>query len=114
MRTPRAFTIVELITALVLLAVGLAAFARAASAVARLERDARFQRLIAATLRARLDSLTHVACASESVGDTSHDGIRERWRAEPHGRHVVLDLQLDVTARPSLSRHVSSSVPCTL
>jgi MprA protease rhombosortase-interaction domain-containing protein len=113
MRTPRAFTIVELITALVLLAVGLAAFARAAGAVARLERDAHIQRLIAATLRARLDSLTQVACGSERAGDTTHDGIRERWHAASQGRHIVLDLQIDATARPSLSRRLSSAVPCT-
>jgi MprA protease rhombosortase-interaction domain-containing protein len=113
MRAPRAFTIVELITALVLLAVGLAAFARAAGAVARLERDARIQRLIGATLRARLDSLTHSACGRASAGDTTHDGIRERWHAGSQGRHIVLDLQIDASARPSLSRRVTSSLPCT-
>ena len=112
MRSPRAFTIVELLTALVVLAVGLAAFTRAAGTVARLERNARLQRLVAATLQARLDTLTLLPCGRASSGDTFHDGIRERWRAEPQGRRAVLDLRVDVSARPSLAQHVTSSIPC--
>lgn len=113
MRPQRAFTIVELVTALVLLAVGLAAFARAASAVARLERDARIQRLIATTLQARLDSLTLLACGSTSDGERTHDGIHERWHAASRGRRIALELQIESTVRSSLSRRVIGAVPCT-
>ncbi len=112
MRVPRAFTIVELITAMVVLAVGIAAAARAAAAIARLERDAQLRRTVAATVLARLDSLVPRACGESSAGDATHDGVRERWRTASVDRHFQLDLSVDATVRPSLSRHLVIDVPC--
>jgi prepilin-type N-terminal cleavage/methylation domain-containing protein len=113
MRTRLAFTLVEVLTALVLLAVGLAASTRAALGVARLENDARARRMVAAIVRARLDSLSASPCpADRQSGDTLRNGIREQWEASPAGSHVELILDLQVVIRPSLSRTYAVSVPC--
>jgi len=112
MRVPRAFTIIELLTALVLMAVGLAAFTRAAGAVARLERDARIRRLIAATLQARLDSLALSTCGQAYAGEASLDGLHEHWRADPARQHLALDVAIESASRPGLSRRLTVSVPC--
>lgn len=114
MQKRRAFTVIEVLVALVMLGVGLAAFARAAAGVARLEQDARLQRLIAATIQARLDSLSIAACGTDRAGSAAHDGIQERWRAAPRGRHLELDLQIDVLPRPARSRRIAAVLPCTL
>ncbi len=112
MRALRAFTIVELLTALVLLAVGLAAFARAAGAVARLESDARLRRLVAAAIQARLDSLAGQACDGPRAGEAQHDGLAERWHAEPQAQHLRLEEHIEVPARPALSRSITATIAC--
>lgn len=112
MRALRAFSIIELLTALVLLTVGLAAFTRAAGAIARLESDARLRRTVAATLRARLDSLSGLACGAERSGAAQHAGVGEHWHATAGGRHLVLADTIDVAARPSLSRTLATTIAC--
>lgn len=112
MRTPRAFSIVELLTALVLLAVGVAAYARAATAVSRLENQAHLRSAVAAVERARLDSLADLPCGTSREGTAAHRGILERWTLRPDARHAVLDQRLDVPSWPSLSRRVVTPIPC--
>jgi prepilin-type N-terminal cleavage/methylation domain-containing protein len=106
-----AFSLVELVVSLVLLGVGLAAFARAAAAVARLEGDARRRYRMADVLRARIDSLAALPCTSAS-GTASADGIDETWRAESDGRQWTLTVRLGVVGRPALARTESGVVPC--
>lgn len=108
----RAFSLIELLTALVLLAVGLAAYARAAGAVARLESDALLRRLVAAAMQARLDTLHADACDGARSGESHRQGVHERWSVEPQGRHLVLTLHVDVPARPALSRRLTAAIPC--
>ena len=108
----RAFSLVELLTALVLLAVGLAAYARAAGAVARLENDALLRRLVAAGMQARLDTLRAEACGSARAGESHRKGVHERWSVTPQGRHLLLTMRVDVPARPPLSRRVTAAIAC--
>lgn len=108
----RAFSLIELLTALVLLAVGLAAYARAAGAVARLENDALLQRLAAAAMQARLDTLQADACGAPRAGEAHWQGVHERWSVEPQGRHLVLTLRVDIPVRPSLSRQLTVAIAC--
>jgi len=108
----RAFSLVELLAALVLLAVGLAAYARAAGAVARLENDAWLRRLVAGALQARLDTLRVEACGAARAGESHQPGVHERWSVVPQGRHLVLDARVEVPARPTLSRRLTAAVPC--
>ena len=112
MRAHRAFSMVELLTALVLLVVGLAAFARAVAGVARLENDARIRRVIAAVFVARLDSLSGASCVEARSGDAWQDGVHEIWRVTPGARHVELTDTAVVPARPALSRALSASLAC--
>jgi len=112
MRSRRAFSLVELLTALVLLAVGLAAFVRAAASVARLEADARLRRTVGEVMRARLDTLRGLGCGGEAAGTAQHGGVRERWRARPDGARLALTDTIEVAARPALARAVASAAAC--
>ncbi|MDP1890782.1 MAG: prepilin-type N-terminal cleavage/methylation domain-containing protein [Gemmatimonadaceae bacterium] len=112
MRARWAFSLIELLTALVLLAVGLASYARAAGAVARLENDARLRRLVAASLQARLDTLRAEACGAARSGDSHQLGVHERWSVVPQGRHLLLTARVDVPGRPALARRLSAAITC--
>lgn len=109
---PRAFSLVELLTALVLLVVGLAAVTRAAGAIARLEGDARLRRVTAAVLGARLDSVTALPCATARGGEATLDGVRERWQTVPSGAWLLLLDSVAVPARPALSHVLQVPVAC--
>lgn len=113
MRLPRAFSLVELLAALVLLAVGLAATVRAAAGVARLERDAALRHTIASALQARLDTLATGGCgAGSGAGETARDGIRERWTAVAAGARLLVTDTIDAVGRPALSRALSVVIAC--
>ena len=112
MRTRWAFSLIELLTALVLLAVGLASYARAAGAVARLVNDARLRRLVAAAMQARLDTLRAEACGDTRSGESHHQGVHERWSVVPRGRHLLLTERVDVPARPALARRLTAAIAC--
>lgn len=112
MKRRTAFSLVELLTALVLLAVGLAAFVRAAGAVARLENDARLRRALAVVMQARLDSLAARPCGPAHSGQAFHAGIDERWSAVSDGRRWLLRDTLVVRARPSLGRDYTVALAC--
>ncbi|MHB0964257.1 MAG: prepilin-type N-terminal cleavage/methylation domain-containing protein [Gemmatimonadaceae bacterium] len=108
----RAFSLIELLTALVLFAVGLAAYARAAGAVARLENDALLRRLVAATMQARLDTLRAEACGGERAGTSHQQGVHEAWSVVPQGRHMLLTERVDVPTHPALTHQLSVTVAC--
>ncbi|MBA4072176.1 MAG: hypothetical protein C0497_10125 [Gemmatimonas sp.] len=112
MRALRAFSLIELLTALVLLAVGLASFARAAGAVARLENDARLRRVVAAAMQARLDTLGAEACGAARAGESRQQGVHERWSVVPQGRRLLLTARIDISARPTLARRLTASIAC--
>ena len=112
MRALRAFSLIELLTALVLLAVGLASFVRAAGAVARLENDAMLRRLVAAAMLARLDTLGAAACGDARSGESRRQGVHEQWSVVPQGRHLLLTERIDVAARPAQARRLTATVSC--
>mgnify|MGYP001612196433 FL=1 len=112
MRARSAFSLVELLTALVLLAVGLAAFARAAASVARLENDARLRRALAEATQSRLDSLAAQPCGPALRGEAGHAGVDERWSATSDGRHWSLSDSIAVRSRPTFARTYVVAVPC--
>ena len=112
MRHRPGFSLIELLTALVLLAVGLAAYARAAGAVARLENDARLRRAIADVTQARLDSLAAAPCGPSRSGQAQHAGIGERWTATSDGRRWLVSDSLAVHARPTFARAYAATVAC--
>lgn len=109
----RAFSLVELLTALVLLAVGLAAFVRAAGAVARLDNDARLRRALADVTQARIDSFAAQPCGAPGAGQANHAGVSERWSASSDGRRWLVVDSLAVRSRPSLARTYAVTVSCS-
>jgi prepilin-type N-terminal cleavage/methylation domain-containing protein len=106
------FSLAELLTAIMLLAVGLAAFTRAAGAVARLENDARLRRALAEVLQARLDSLAASPCGPPRSGQAQYAGIDERWRAGSDGYRWLVSDTIAVRARPALARVYVVTVAC--
>jgi len=112
MRHRRAFSLIELLAALVLLAVGLAAYTRAAGAVARLENDALLRRLVAAAVQARLDTLRAQACGDARSGSSNRNGVHERWSVTPQLRHLQLTQRVDVPARPALGHELTATIAC--
>lgn len=112
MRRRRAFSLVELLTALMLLAVGLAAFVRAATAVARLENDALLRRALAGVTQARLDSLAAQPCGADRTGQASHAGVSERWSASNDGTRWLVTDSIVVRSRPALARVYAASLAC--
>ena len=113
MRHRTAFSLIELLTALVLLAVGLAAFARAAGAVARLENDARLRRAMADVTQARLDSLAAAPCGPSRPGQGPPAGIGEGWGATTDGRRWLVSDTLAVRSRPTFARAYAAVVTCS-
>lgn len=86
-RPPRAragLTLVELLVALVVLAVGVLALAGVALAVFRAAADAELAARAAARLEARADSLHLLACA-DGAGVVDDGAIRETWSARLDG-----------------------------
>lgn len=112
MRRRTAFSLVELLTALLLLGVGLAAFVRAAGAVSRLENDARLRRALAVVTQARLDTLAAEPCGPARSGKAHFAGVGERWSAASDGRRWVVSDSITIGARPSFSRVYTTALTC--
>lgn len=107
-----AFTLIELLTALVLLAVGLAAHTRAAGAVARLENDARLRRALADVTLARVDTLAAQPCGPARTGQAQRAGVGETWSASSDGRRWTLTDSISVRSRPRLARVYAATIAC--
>ncbi len=109
----RGFSLVELLTALVLLAVGLAAYARAAGAVARLDHDTQLRRAVAAVTTARLDSVVAEPCdGAPHSGVATFQGVQERWSTVPEGRRVRFADSTVVPSRPSIAHAIAATIAC--
>jgi type IV pilus assembly protein PilV len=84
-RTRSGFTVVEVIAAIMLLAIGLLAIAGLAVAASKTTRRGAGQTLAAAMAQSRFDSLASVPCAALAPGATltrgvsTVRGVREAW-----------------------------------
>lgn len=112
MQTRGAFTILEMLVALVLLTIGIGASARAGRALLYLENSARLRASLAARRQARIDTLSGMRCGTAKVGTSTQGGIEERWSLSPAGRYSRLDQQQDVAVRPQLSTQHQLFIPC--
>lgn len=114
-KRPRGFTIVELLIATVVLAVGLLALTSAGAAIVKLE--SRGQRLarIAAAGETRLEQLRAQRCEATS-GASDSGGFEERWSATQSAsrtRAVVDSIAHDLESRTSRNAYVfRSAVRC--
>jgi prepilin-type N-terminal cleavage/methylation domain-containing protein len=78
------FSIVELLVALTLLALGLLGLAGTALSIARLQRDGATRSLAAAMAESRLELVRAARCVPTS-GDTSTGALVEHWHVAPLG-----------------------------
>lgn len=83
-RVARGFTLVELLVAATLLAVGLLALVGCATAVARLVGDGERRATVAALAARRLEQLHASGCAATG-GSGIERGVRERWSVASRG-----------------------------
>ena len=115
----RAFTLLEVLVALVILGVGVVGIAGNAALVSRLVGDGTRLTLVAAIATARFEQLRALPCAGVTPGNTITHGIEERWTVAPLGaaEHTgALEIQLAVTYRlragPSRTQRLRGAVPC--
>jgi prepilin-type N-terminal cleavage/methylation domain-containing protein len=115
----RAFTLLEVLVALVILGVGVIGLAGNAALVSQLVGDGTRLSLAAAIATARVEQLRALPCAGVTAGSATTAGIEERWTVSPlgaAGRTSALEVQLAVTyrspARSTRTQRFHASVPC--
>jgi prepilin-type N-terminal cleavage/methylation domain-containing protein len=97
-----AFTLVEIIVALTLLAVGAAGLASALTADKKLRDAAQARTRMAAQLRIRLGAIAATRCTSDTSGVVHEWWGDERWRATGTGDRAHL-LDSLIPSRPLLA-----------
>jgi prepilin-type N-terminal cleavage/methylation domain-containing protein len=98
----RAFTLLEVLVALVILGVGVLGLSGNAALVSRLVGDGARLTLAATVATTRLEELRALPCASVSSGAAITHGVEERWSVAPMsaaGPTTALEVQLSVTYR---------------
>jgi prepilin-type N-terminal cleavage/methylation domain-containing protein len=98
----RAFTLLEVLVALVILGVGVLGLSGHAALVSRLVGDGARLTLAATVATARLEQLRARPCVAISSGSLISYGIEERWSVAPmsaSGPFTALEVQLSVTYR---------------
>jgi prepilin-type N-terminal cleavage/methylation domain-containing protein len=106
-RTRRpAFTLLEVLVALVLLGVGILGISASAALVSRMVGDGSRLTLAATVATARLEQLRAMPCANATSGTSTTRGVEERWSVAPMGATAPrsLEVQLSVTYRLRTSR----------
>jgi prepilin-type N-terminal cleavage/methylation domain-containing protein len=84
----RGYTIIELLVAMMVLAVGMLGLAATAVAVARLSGGGMRQTIAAAVARSRFELLRSGGCARVSSGAAVIRGVHESWTARARGVRV--------------------------
>lgn len=98
----RAFTLLEVVVALVILGVGVLGLSGHAALVSRLVGDGARLTLASTVATARLEQLRARPCPDVSSGSFVMHGIEERWSVAPmsaSGPASALEVQLSVTYR---------------
>ncbi len=95
------FTLVELIVAVVVLAIGVVALGSTASTVSRMLTGGAAQTLAAQVAQSRFEMLRSVPCAQVTSGTADTRGVTERWHVTSLGNRTfsVLDSVTHKTSR---------------
>jgi len=109
------FSIVEMLVALMLLALGLLGVAGTAISIARLQRSGASRSLAAAMAESRLELVRHTRCIPPS-GDTTVGTLVERWHVVPlsGSMHELID-SVSISGAAHDARHTEvfrSAVRC--
>ena len=115
----RAFTLLEVLVALVILGVGVTALSGNAALVSRLVGDGTRLNLAATIATARFEQLRGLPCLGVASGTAITHGVQEHWTAAPlsgAGRTSALEIELAVTYRlragPVRTQRFRGAVPC--
>src|SRR5918993_2098459 len=104
-RCRRAFTLLEVLLALVLLGTGILGLSASAGLVSRLVGDGSRLTLAAALATARLEQLRALPCASTTAGGATARGIEQRWTVTPMGASPPRALEIQITVTYRLRSH---------
>ena len=74
-----AFTLVEVVVACVIFAVGVLALQGAATVVLRQSQDARNQAMASEVAAARFEAFSHITCVEPTAGAETVRGVRSEW-----------------------------------
>lgn len=109
----RGFTLVELVTALVLLSIGALALASLSAVVMRNVAGAAQQTIAATIAQSRFEQLRGLSCTSLESGEANTRGMDESWKVIPETRSVtvVLTVQYDDGRRNRMHIH-ETIIPC--
>lgn len=112
-RTRRGFTLVELMVAMSILAVGVLGLAATAATVAKLVGGAKQQTLAAAAAQSRLERLRAVPCAARAGGTDTSRGVIVAWTVDTVRRAVKVGVAVSFeTTRGRRTRLYRSTMPC--
>ena len=122
-RSRHAFTLLEVLVALVVLGVGILGLSGNAALVSRLVGDGSRLTLAATVASSRLEHLRTLPCAGITSGRATTRGIEETWSVAQMSPSLTsaLEVQLTVTypvrissgARSSRTQRFRGAVPCT-
>lgn len=108
---PPAFTLVEILVALVLLGVGILGVSASSTLVARMAGDGSRLSLAATIATARLEQLRAAPCASATSGTAVTRGVEERWSVTSMGAAAPAALEVEIAVTyPLRSPRTPSSV----
>jgi prepilin-type N-terminal cleavage/methylation domain-containing protein len=107
----RAFTLLEILIALVLLGVGILGISASAALVSRMVGDGSRLSLAATIATARLEQLRALPCAAATSGTATTRSVEERWSVAPMGAGPLraLEVQVSVTYRLRMTHGASPS-----
>jgi prepilin-type N-terminal cleavage/methylation domain-containing protein len=110
---PPAFTLLEVLVALVVLATGILGLSANAALVSRLVGDGSRLTVAATAATARFEQLRALPCASTSSGTAITRGIEERWTVAPLGDTPARALEVHVAVTYRLRSNQSGAAPRT-
>lgn len=101
----RAFTLVEVVVACVVFAIGVLALQAAATLILQQSQDARNQALSSEVAAMRFESFIHAPCAENTTGTELVRGVRSEWSTGPlPGAEARLSSQTITFARGTAER----------
>ena len=93
------FTIIEVLSSLVILSAGLLALHGSSALTLRMVGGAWTRTLAANVAQRRLERLRASACSGASSGSNETRGVRERWTVSPHATGVSIDVTVEYRVR---------------
>jgi type II secretion system protein I len=108
------FTLVELMVAMIIFAMGILAMASTASVVVRQMGDSGRMSIAATVAQSRIEQLYAGDCRTAQTGSATTSGVTESWTVTPATRSAVFSVTVTYVARRGArSQTYESTVSCT-